>query len=138
MHVRGNGLDFDASVLSNPEVHDWLIELYGKPLDMLNRKLSGMKTSNGQPVRLLLCNTYTGRSWDKQIDMAIWPEVAKKFNFPIWDLNAEMNALNLSFFPLTSDGSHLNPDGAVFFGRLLAHDLIRDKLIPFKTKDLGE
>ena len=138
VHVRGNGLDFDADVLSNPEVRDSLIELYGKPLEMLNRKLSGMKTSTGQPVRLLLCNTYTGRSWDKQIDMSIWPEAAKKFNFPIWDLNAEMNALNLSFFPLTGDGSHLNPDGATFFGRLLAHDLIRDKLIPFKTKDLGD
>jgi hypothetical protein len=43
-----------------------------------------------------------------------------------------MNALHLSYFPLTSDGSHLNPDGCIFLGKLLTHELVREKLIPWK------
>jgi len=80
----------------------------------------------------LLCNTFTGRSWTRHFDTPIWVDAAKKFNFSILDLNDEVSALHLSYFPLTGDGTHLNPDGNVFFARLIAHDLIRDKLIPWK------
>ena len=129
--IDGNNIGFDLGVFSCPELHESLVELYGRPLDRLNRKLSGMKTSKGQPVRLLLCYTFTERLWDSINDVPIWREAAKKFNFPIMDLGAEMNALHYSFFPLTSDGSHLNPNGSNFFGRLIAHDLIRDQWIPW-------
>jgi hypothetical protein len=133
VRVNGNVFDFDDGIFSYPELHDLLVELYGKPLGVLNQKLSGMKTSSGQPVRLLLCTTYTGFSWLKnREDNQLWVDAAKKYNFPILNLKDEMNALHLSFFPLTGDHTHLNPDGHVFFGRLLAHDLIRDKLIPVK------
>jgi hypothetical protein len=92
-----------------------------------------MKTSSGQPVRLLLCTTYTGRFLDSKEDPQIWVDAAKKYNFSILDLYAESIALKLSFLPLTGeDFTHLNPDGHVFFGRLLANDLVRDKLIPWK------
>ena len=65
-------------------------------------------------------------------DDQLWVDAAKKYNFPLLNLKDETNALHLSFFPLTGDNTHLNPDGNVFFGRLLAHDLVRDKLIPWK------
>jgi hypothetical protein len=59
--IDGNIFNFDEKLFTYPELHDSLVEMYGKPLDVLNQKLLGMKTSSGQPVRLLLCTTYTGR-----------------------------------------------------------------------------
>jgi hypothetical protein len=131
--IEGKKFNFDEKLFSYPELHDSLVDLYGRPLDILNKKLAGMKTSSGQPVRLLLCTTYTGRFLDSKEDPQIWVDAAKKYNFSILDLYAESIALKLSFLPLTGeDFTHLNPDGHVFFGRLLANDLVRDKLIPWK------
>jgi DNA-binding beta-propeller fold protein YncE len=131
--IDGNVFNFDDKLFSYPELHASLVELYGKPLDILNQKVSGMKTSSGQAVRFLLCTTFTGRFSDSKEDSQIWVDAAKKYNFPILNLYAESKALRLSFFPLTGqDSNHLNPDGHVFFGRLLANALIRDKLIPWK------
>lgn len=130
--IDGRNFKFDDSkILSDPALHDMVLDFYGKPLDVLNRELSSTKTSGGKPVRLLVLFTYTGREWNQQHDSDLWIEAAKKFNFPFLDLNPEMNALHLSFFPLTQDDSHFNPDGSVFFGRLLACVLVRDKLIPW-------
>ena len=133
VRIDGNVFNFDESLLSYPELHDSLVKMYGRPLDVLNQMLLAMKTSSGQPVRLLLCFTFTGFHWLKNMaDDQLWVDAAKKYNFPLLNLKDETNALHLSFFPLTGDNTHLNPDGNVFFGRLLAHDLVRDKLIPWK------
>ena len=116
---------------TNKQLHDWVIDFYGKPLGVLNRKLSDMRTSDGKPVRLLALFTYTGRSEGPQYERALWVEAAQRYKFPYLDLFPEMNALNFSFIPLTQDTGHLTADGANFFARLLAHQLIRDKLIPW-------
>ncbi len=130
--VDGRNLVFDESVMTNPETRQWVLDFYGKPWDVLNRKLSAMKTSGGKPVRLLVLFTYTGREGSQKYQPDFYEEVAKKYNIPFFDMDPVMNALHLSFYPLTGDGSHLNPDGCVFFGKLLAHELAREKLIPWK------
>ena len=131
--IEGKVFDFDEKLFAYPELHDALVEMYGKPLDVLNQKLLAIKTSSSQPVKLLLCTTYTGRFLDSKEDPQIWEDAAKKYNFHILNMRDETYALRLSFFPLTGDDfTHLNPDGHNFFGRLLAHDLVRDKLIPWK------
>jgi hypothetical protein len=134
VRVEKSKLDFDVKLFADPGIRDMLLELYGKPLDVLNKKLSTMRTSGGEPVKLVLCTLFTGRSWEKHFDIPVWVDAAKKFGLPLLDLNEEMNALHLSFFPLTGDSTHLNADGCVFYGRLLAHDLIRDKFIPWKAE----
>ena len=132
--IDGNVFNFDEKLFNYPELHDALVEMYGKPLDVLNQKLSAIKTSSGQPVRLLLCSTHEGVGNLLYPDNSqIWMDAAKKYNFPILDINAEFEALHLAFFPLTGDDhNHMNPDGHLFFGKLIAHDLIHDKLIPWK------
>jgi hypothetical protein len=44
-----------------------------------------------------------------------------------------MTALNLTYYPLSQNAQndHFNPEGHLFFGQLLAHDLIRDGYIPW-------
>lgn len=131
--IQGQNFVFDQSLYARPELHDLLVEMYGKPLDLLSRKLSVIKTSSGQPVRLLLCSTHTGIFRPNAEDPAIWVDVARKFHVPFLDLNDEMTALGLSFYPLAEIGGndHLNPEGHLFFSLILAHALIHDGFLPW-------
>jgi hypothetical protein len=122
----------DDKIMSDPQLHDWVLEFYGRPWAVLQKKLSGMKTSEGKPVRLLVLLTYTGRMGSQLYHPDFYQEVATKYGIPFYDLGPIMNALHLSYYPLTGDQTHLNPDGCIFFGRLLAHQLIQEKLIPWK------
>jgi hypothetical protein len=131
--IQGTSFEFDPKLFLYPELRDSLVKMYGRPLDVLNQKLLAMKTSSGQPVRLLLCITHTTQPYYGNLeDPQIWVDAAKKYNFPLLETNPEITAFWLSFYPLAGNDIHLNPDGHDFFGRLLAHDLIRDKLIPWK------
>jgi hypothetical protein len=129
---KGNFI-FDQNLFLKPELHDLLVEMYGKPLDILSKKLSTIKTSGGEQVRLLLCSTHSYVFKPNLEDPKIWVDVAKKYNLPFLNLNGEVSALRLSYFPLNEIGlsDHLNADGQIFFGRLLAHALIKDRLIPW-------
>jgi hypothetical protein len=133
--INGNNFSFSPDVFLDPALHDLLVQLYGKPYDLLNRKLSSMKTSSGKPVRLLICSAHTGpleSSSGSSEDPKIWPDLCKKYHIPFLDLNDEMTALSLSFFPLTENAGngHFNPNGHLFFSQLLIHDFIRDGFIP--------
>ncbi len=124
-------MDFDPSVRRNPDLHDMMLEFYGKSYDVLNRKLSAMRTSDGNTPKLMLVYTFTERGWIQHYDTDLWIEASKKYGIPYLDLNPETTALHLSYFPLTEEGTHFDPDGITFFSRLIANDLIRDKLIPW-------
>jgi len=132
VHVEGNNFVFDNALFSDPDIHEPLVEMYGKPLDLLNQKLSTIKNSSGQPVRLLLWSTHTGIDALVE-DPRIWADLAQKYKIPFLDDNDEMTALQLSYFPLSEIGgnNHMNPDGHFFLARLLAHDLIKKGLIPW-------
>jgi hypothetical protein len=133
VRIKGNNFVFDEKLFQDPALHDLLENLYIKPLDLLNHKLAAMRTSTGQPVRVVLFSTHTGLMRPNLEDPSIWADAAKKFHVPILDVNDEMTAVRLSFFPLNELGNndHLNPSGHTFMASILAHGLIRDKLIPW-------
>jgi len=136
--VKGNYLDFSYTshaILADPKLHDMLLEFRGRPWKVLNEKLSSMRTSGGKPVKLLLVFGYTGMLSEDVYKPDMWKEVAEKYNIPYVDLNPYMNTLHLSYFPVTSDGSHWNPDGCIFFGKLMANVLPREGLIPWPTPE---
>jgi hypothetical protein len=60
--------------------------------------------------------------------------VALKYNIRFFDLDPYLNALDLSYFPMTGPG-HFDPNGALFFGKLLAHVLPNENLIPWPTPE---
>jgi lysophospholipase L1-like esterase len=91
-----------------------------------------MRTSSGKPVRLLILFGYSGRLGSDFYQQEFYKEVARKYDIPYMDLVPALNALHVSYFPITGDGAHFNPDGAMFFGKLLTHELVREKLIPWK------
>ncbi len=131
--VQENNFLFNDSLFSKPEFHDVLVRMYGAPINLLNQELSQMRTSSGQPVRLVLCTTHTGVVRPNPEDPSIWADVCKRYGIYHMDTNDEMTALRVTFYPLSENGGndHLTPEGNMFFGELLAHDLIRDGHIPW-------
>ncbi len=133
--VNGNNLSFnDAAIAADPKAHDMSLEFWGKPWDLLNRKFSSMRTSGGQPVKLLILLGYEGTHTPDNYSPDLFKEVARKYHIPILDLIPYENALNFSYFPMTSTG-HLDPNGAVFMGKLLARLLPDENLIPWPTPE---
>jgi hypothetical protein len=131
--VMPNSFAFDDSLFHKPEFHDLLVRLYGKPVHLLNQELQQTKTSSGQSVRLVLCTTHTGVLRPNPEDPKIWDDVCARYGVNHLDTNDEMTALRLTFYPLCENlgDDHLTPEGNLFFGALLAHDLIRDGYIPW-------
>ncbi len=130
---QGSYFYFDPKIYKDPAFRDVLIQLYGKPLEVLKNKLSNMKTSDGSSVRLLFCLAHTSVFNQPTEDPEMWEELTKKLAIPFLNLNEEVSALTLSFFPLAEVGGndHLDPDGHLLFSQILAHDLIRDGDIPW-------
>jgi hypothetical protein len=83
--TKDNNFIFDDSLFLNPEFHDVLVRIYGKPLDLLKKKIDLIKTSGGQPVKLLLCTTHTGILRPNPEDPGICGmESARNTAYPIW------------------------------------------------------
>jgi hypothetical protein len=133
VQIIGNNLVFDQKLFLDPGLHEALVQLYGKPVDILNRKLSDMKTSSGKHVRLLICSIHAGVFKPTLEDPQIWADVTKRLHIPFLDMNDQMTVLWPTYFPITLAGGweHFNPDGHLFLGTLLVHNLIRDGLIPW-------
>ena len=133
--VEGNNLVIDDGFMTEPKLHDLLVDMLGKPLGILNQKLGGMRTSSGGPVRLLLCFTPTGYSRPCTNDEQLRKDITAKFGVPFLDLTAEMTALRVTYNPLSETGSawHFDPAGMEFFARLFAHHLIRDGWVPWAS-----
>jgi hypothetical protein len=132
---NGKYFFFEPKLFAVPELHDLLVRLYGKPLELLDKKLANCKTSSGKPVQLLLCTAHTGLyklNPDTLEDPKIWADASQKLGVSYLDLNEEITSLNLSFYPLAENNTngHLDPDGHLFLSQLLVHDLVRDGYIP--------
>jgi hypothetical protein len=137
VHVEGNNLNFNSFDTEDPEIRPTLIHLYAKPLEVLQKKLSAMKTSSGESPRLILCFTPTGCYAPRSSFEKVWKEVAVSLKLPFLDLDGQMTALRFSFYPISEMGEndHFDVNGTGFFGRLLAHELVHQKLIPWNHSD---
>jgi hypothetical protein len=132
--VQGNKLDWSADVYTDPNLHDMMLEFWGKPWEVLKRKLSNIRTSSGKPVELLILFACAGPQSTANCKSDLLKEVALKYGIRFFDLDPYLNALDLSYFPMTGPG-HFDPNGALFFGKLLAHVLPNENLIPWPTAE---
>ncbi|HEY5039381.1 MAG TPA: hypothetical protein VIJ93_09945, partial [bacterium] len=133
--IEGNKFVWDNAIYSDPKSHDMILEFWGKPWEVLNRKLSNMRTSSGKPARLLILFGYQGALPPDVYKPEMYKEVARKFKIPYFDLNPILNALQLSYYPMTGTG-HLDPNGAIFFGKLLTQVFKKENLIPWPTPEI--
>jgi hypothetical protein len=131
--IKGNDFIWDSRVYSDPNLHDMAIEFWGKPWEVLNRKLSNIRTSDGKPVKFLILFGYEGPVSGEAYHLELFKEVADRYKIPYFDMNPYLNALNLAYSP--TGGGHVDPGGASFFGKLLTQVFKKEGLIPWPTPD---
>lgn len=134
VHIEGSNFVFDDKAIhTDPALHDSLVQLYGKPLGPLVKKLSALRNSAGKPIPLVMLSMHTGYIYKDWNERSIWKEVAQKYGVPFLDLNDTMSALQLSFFPVddSSSDEHFNQDGHLFISGLLVHELIKGGFLPW-------
>jgi hypothetical protein len=128
--IEGNKFIWaDDKIKADPKLHDMVLEFWGKPWDVLNRKISRTKTSRGTTPKLLILLGYFGPQSAEHYIPDFYKEVAEKYGISYCDMNPTLNALNLSYYPYGY--GHLDPNGAVFFGKLLTQIFKKEHLIPW-------
>ena len=78
-----------------------MVEMYGKPIEMLREKLEKMETSEGNSVRVEMCLMSFGRLSPSAEQKPFWNEVRERTGIPILDLLDPMTALRMTYFPFS-------------------------------------
>lgn len=125
---------FNGVLDKEPDLQKAIVHMCGKPMDVLNRNLKEMKTSSGEQVHMLLLYTPTGIYKPFSDYSEFWKGVSQLYDIPFLNLYDEMTALRISYYPISDQHipeDHFVSEGHLFFGQLLAHDLIRDGFVPW-------
>lgn len=114
------------------QLQDDMIEITGQRLEILNDMLGAIKNSagNGTPFFIYYVPS---RQYPNECCEPFWHDVCAKFHLNFFDLSEPYNSLKISYYP--TDTNHYTVNGNELIARLLAHYLVENKLIPFKTAD---
>jgi hypothetical protein len=107
----------------------------GLPIGLLKKKLSSIKASEDASCRLCLCYYPTGSNMTpSKPRRSFWKDLASKNGVDFLDLTDDFTATRYTYYPfsiiLATD--HYSKDGHELFAQLLAYELIKNKIIPFK------
>lgn len=134
----GNGRPYfsdPAKLIQNPEIRLDMVQMFSRPLKLLNQALGRMKTSADGPVRMTVClMPYAQLDGNIFNDQLFWQNVLDEMGAPAINLFPVLTTLRISYFPFAESGGqgHFDANGHLLISYLLAHDLIQDKLIPWK------
>ena len=124
-----------TSLIQNPDVRDDMIEMYSRPLKLLNQKLNSTKTSGNYRVsmEIFLMPTADFGS-DITNPSSFWQSILDEIGAPSVNLSPTIAALRISYFPFAEPGGfyHFDANGHLLVSYLFAHYLIQNKLIPWK------
>lgn len=131
--IEGQNFVFDQKLFLEPELRGTLVELYAKPLELLRQKLEKIKTPSGDPVKVMVVATHSYLLKPNLEPTDIWTDICKKSQVSLLDVNDEMTAVMQAYYPIAESGGndHFNPEGHAFFGKFLADELIRRRLVPW-------
>ncbi len=124
-----------VSLVSDPQVCQSMVDLYSKPMKLLNEKLKASKNKQGNPIQLAYCYWTLNRLNGIELQQPFWDGVLKESGALHTDLTPLQTALRLSFYPYSEigDNDHMFMEGHMLIGMLLAQQLIKDKIIPFES-----
>jgi hypothetical protein len=132
-----------SQMIADPEIRKKLAEIIGKPLDLLNQKLKSEKTSEGKPRKLVFCffptaDVYTDFSFPAKNCRAFWKDLCHEKGISFLDLTDDFTTLRLTFFPFSEENGrdHFDGNGHKLFNFILAHELIKQKIIPFEPANV--
>jgi hypothetical protein len=110
---------------SEPELRREALELYGRPLELLKKRLA--------PRRLVLCfyplDSREGLGGQRDF----YRELCGKRGIELLDLVPAFDVLREAFYPLgeLSGNDHFHAAGHSVFGYLVAHELVFRQIVPF-------
>ena len=121
-------LEIDASLgklASEPELRREVLELYGRPLELLKERLA--------PRRLVLCFYPLGSREELGEQRNFYRELCEKRGIELFDLVPAFDVLREAFYPLSelSGNDHFHAAGHSVFGYLVAHELLFRQIVPF-------
>jgi hypothetical protein len=121
------------NLLGDPEIRSVMEELYVKLFGSLSQKIKKMKTLDQKPVDFRVCFLPLSTQPVERFE-DFWSQVCRMGNIPFLDLKAQVFTLKASFYPLTEEEhEHFTVNGHLFVAQILAHELIKQGLIPWKA-----
>jgi hypothetical protein len=122
--------DIEALV-SDPDLHKPLIEMMGKPLFLLKKKMDTMKNGSGQLPQLALCY-FPVNPFTPPKKRLFWKDLCQTGQFLYLDLCDDFIALGYSYYPYQGgESGHFTTDGMFLFSTILMDELLRHHMIPF-------
>jgi len=125
------------------ETRDGLIELTGRPLGLLARKMEGTKNAGGAAVKFFLCYTpaFDNGSAPLADYESFWVDLCAREKIDLLDLTDPYTALETSFYPASEAccHNHYTAYGNYLIATLLSYYLPEKKWIPFEpAQNRGE
>ena len=122
-----------GELVQQPEIRDCLVEMVGKPLDELHQRLKAINLSTGGNPKLELAYLPGVEVWsDSCCHDDFWQELAKKWGLDLMDLSSAFDAQRMALFPFDGE-NHLDTNGLIWMGDVLAHELTRQQVIPWTS-----
>lgn len=134
-----NAWSYMPPLFNNTKIREDLMELEGKPYKLLSQKVESIQTTSGASTAFYLCFLPLGNI-GSEIDLPngpyrdFWKDVCAKEKIRFMDLTDPSNALKTTYFDTsqTQYSYHYNHKGQLLNAVILAHELIRKKLIPLE------
>ncbi len=126
--------DFNQLV-AEPEIKKDLVQLIGKPIRMLKDKIGVIRTSSGRPVPFYLGILPTGQFFPVEAQKPFWNDLRDYTGIPLLNLSDDFVALRSPWFPISdhTEYDHFSSDGYFVEALVLAHELIKQNLIPWPS-----
>jgi len=133
--IFNNQVRFDNTqeMVQDPEILDCMTKLYSKPMRLLREKLEAPDFIPGKKVRMEICFFPLGHFQALRWLKPFFDKVLVEIGAPSLDISESFTPLRYSYYPFSEidANDHMNTDGHMLMAFLLAHQLIREKVIPF-------
>lgn len=122
------------TLLTDAVARQEILELFAKPLRSLDRKLKEVGAARGKPVSFEICFFAYGTRGLGGEEEDLWRDLTARERIGFLDLAEPMFALRDTYYPLTEEYGfdHFTVHGHAFVAFLLAHELVRRELVPFR------
>jgi hypothetical protein len=135
--VSPTQLDFgsfeDLLYSGDSEIWNDLVEIIGKPFEVLNQRMGKWQTSSGKaPNWIYFYVPAVDCEHCSQFE-TFWSDVCKRYGLSFLDLTKPFNDLKIGYYPAFEAccHNHYTAYGSELIATILKHDLISQGLVPF-------
>jgi hypothetical protein len=126
----------DLLYSGDSEIRNDLVEMLGKPLSVLDQRISAIKTSSGKTPEVVFFYVPDPDCEHCSQFENFWSDVCARYGLTFLNLTKPYQDLKVSYFPTTEAccHQHYTAYGNKLIATILKHELIDRKWIPFEAK----